>query len=134
MFCKCITSGFLPRSSPFAKLRSYGYVFNAKGELRQVDPESGEVTDKKFAFNVKDGDQEFNQKRYEDIGDIITECVYEYLQQEPLNLKVKKPLYPPSRLFPNDLFMLVLFILFCLHNRKLISLGAPLYLLPRIWT
>jgi hypothetical protein len=58
--------------------------------LRQVDPETGEATDKKFVFNVKDGDQDFNQKRYEDIGDVITECIYEYLQQEPLNLKVEK--------------------------------------------
>jgi len=56
--------------------------------LRQVDEETGEPTEKKFEFNAKEGDQGYNQKRYEDIGNIITECVYEYLQQTPLNLKV----------------------------------------------
>ena len=42
---------------------------------------------KVFVFEVKKGDQAFNQKNYEEIGDIITEYVYGLLESDPLNLK-----------------------------------------------
>merc|ERR1719219_116061 len=56
--------------------------------MRQVDPDTDKINeDQGFVFEVKKGDQAFNQKNYEEIGDIITEYVYGLLESDPLNLK-----------------------------------------------
>jgi hypothetical protein len=48
----------LPASAA-RKLRELGYGFNDRGELRQFDGDT--LTDKKFEFEVKKGDRDFNQ-------------------------------------------------------------------------
>lgn len=37
------------------------------------------LTDKEFEFNVKADDHWYNQRRYEALGDVITEHIYEML-------------------------------------------------------
>jgi len=39
-----------------------------------------------FIFEVKKGDRAYNQKNYEEIGDIITDYVYGLLESDPMNL------------------------------------------------
>ena len=41
------------------------------GNLRKLDPVSGNITMEKFAFKVKD-DNDFNQKHYEALGEVLT--------------------------------------------------------------
>jgi hypothetical protein len=40
-----------------------------EGQLRKFDPQTKETTDEKYEFFVKD-DHEYNQKRYEDLGEV----------------------------------------------------------------
>lgn len=70
-------------SSP-KSLKEFGYGFNSEGLLRQIDPVTGELTDKPFDFEKTDSRSE-NQKHYEDLGETITEHVYELLDQHGLH-------------------------------------------------
>jgi hypothetical protein len=65
-------------------LKDFGYGFNAEGKLRQLDPESGNITDKPFEFEVSDS-RAVNQKHYEELGDAITDYVYEMLDNHGLH-------------------------------------------------
>lgn len=64
------------------ELRRLGYDFNDKGELRQLDKRTKEVTDKPFVFEVKPDDKDFNQQNYENLGEIITDYVYYLLERD----------------------------------------------------
>lgn len=55
-------------------LKDYGYHFTAEGKM--VDDDG-----KPFEYTVYETKAE-NQKRYEAIGDLVTECVYELLEKE----------------------------------------------------
>lgn len=63
------------------ELAKKGYKFNHEGVLRQISNEA-----KGFEFEVKKGDHGFNQRNYEEIGEIITEHVYDLMESEPYNL------------------------------------------------
>lgn len=65
-------------------LKEFGYGFNSVGQLRQLNPETGSVTDKPFNFEVSDSRSE-NQQHYEDLGEAITDHVYELLEAEGLH-------------------------------------------------
>jgi pimeloyl-ACP methyl ester carboxylesterase len=65
-------------------LKDFGYAFNSEGRLRQLNPATGEVTDKPFDFAVSDS-QSTNQKNYEDLGETITDYVYELLDKHGLH-------------------------------------------------
>uniref|UniRef100_T1IWQ9 Arb2 domain-containing protein n=1 Tax=Strigamia maritima TaxID=126957 RepID=T1IWQ9_STRMM len=54
------------------------------GQLRHIE------TDKSFEFNFSD-DSSYNQKRYEVLGDLLTEYVYDLLETE---VKLKKTYIP----------------------------------------
>lgn len=71
-------------------LKSFGYGFNEDGQLRQLD-EAGKLTDRVFKYEVKPGDREYNQKNYEDLGDVITEYVYTLLETDCGLLRVPLP-------------------------------------------
>lgn len=58
-------------------LASFGYGFNENGQLRQL--EDGKLTDKGFEFEISES-QSKNQKHYEELGEVITEHVYELLE------------------------------------------------------
>ncbi|CAH1796658.1 unnamed protein product, partial [Owenia fusiformis] len=63
----------------------FGYEFNEDGELR--DKESGEP----FKFKVKNK-HTYNQKRYEALGEVITEHVYGLLESDAKLKKINIPL------------------------------------------
>ncbi|XP_059612354.1 FAM172 family protein homolog CG10038 isoform X2 [Phlebotomus argentipes] len=60
-------------------LAEFGYGFNEEGKLRQLDAHTGAITDKGFEFAMYKEHKE-NQKRYEQIGEVITDYVYERLE------------------------------------------------------
>ncbi|XP_065888772.1 cotranscriptional regulator ARB2A-like isoform X2 [Dysidea avara] len=57
-------------------LEEFGYKFNDRGQLRQIE------NDEPFVFNVKESDQAYNQAHYEALGETITEHVYGLLESE----------------------------------------------------
>ncbi|XP_064609750.1 cotranscriptional regulator ARB2A-like [Liolophura sinensis] len=61
-------------------LEGFGYKFDEDGKLGDI--ETGEP----FVFKVRSHDDSYNQKRYEALGEVITEYVYELLEKEA-NLK-----------------------------------------------
>lgn len=72
--------------------------FIENGELRQIDPATGKAGDKNYEFAVKD-DAIYNQYRYEALGEIITDYVYNLLEENGLQ---KIPLNPDD---PNSSFV-----------------------------
>ncbi|CAG8467432.1 6877_t:CDS:2 [Paraglomus brasilianum] len=59
-----------PQSIEFPKrLEEFGYYFNEQGELRNT------VTNERFAFDVRRNDQEYNQARYEALGEAVSQHV-----------------------------------------------------------
>ncbi|XP_062873965.1 cotranscriptional regulator ARB2A homolog isoform X3 [Trichomycterus rosablanca] len=66
-------------------LEDFGYAFNENGQLRHM--ETGEL----FVFNYKQDMHRWNQKRYEALGEIITQYVYELLEKD---CKLKKVILP----------------------------------------
>ncbi|XP_011687992.1 PREDICTED: UPF0528 protein CG10038 isoform X1 [Wasmannia auropunctata] len=63
-------------------LRKFGYDFDTDGKLQQFDITSG-LTNKGFEFRIS-SNPEHNQKRYEELGEIITRYVYDLLELEGL--------------------------------------------------
>ncbi|XP_053695678.1 FAM172 family protein homolog CG10038 isoform X1 [Sabethes cyaneus] len=61
-------------------LEGFGYGFNEEGKLRQIDKDTGKLTDKAFDFNIYTSAQE-NQAHYEALGEVITEAIYERLEK-----------------------------------------------------
>ncbi|XP_078313435.1 cotranscriptional regulator ARB2A homolog isoform X1 [Crassostrea virginica] len=59
-------------------LEDFKYYFNEEGKLRHLE------TDEPFNFVVKPDNPKFNQKRYEALGNIITEHVYKLLEDRHL--------------------------------------------------
>lgn len=59
-------------------LTDFGYKFNEAGQLRNIDTDNG------FNFQERAGNHKYNQKRYEAIGDIITDYIYDLLEKEGL--------------------------------------------------
>lgn len=65
-------------------IKEFGFGFNEEGQLRQLDPKTGNTTDKPFVFEVFKSRSE-NQKRYEALGEAITDFVYELLEEKGLH-------------------------------------------------
>ncbi|CAH0382304.1 unnamed protein product [Bemisia tabaci] len=63
-------------------IRGFGYDFNEDGKLRKMD-QSGKLTDVPYDFNVS-SDHTYNQRRYEALGELITEHIYVLLEKEGL--------------------------------------------------
>uniref|UniRef100_A0A1A8RTI1 Family with sequence similarity 172, member A n=1 Tax=Nothobranchius rachovii TaxID=451742 RepID=A0A1A8RTI1_9TELE len=57
-------------------LEEFEYAFNEHGQLRHTK------TGEPFVFNAREDLHRWNQKRYEALGEIITEYVYELLEKE----------------------------------------------------
>ncbi|KAL2079696.1 hypothetical protein ACEWY4_025440 [Coilia grayii] len=57
-------------------LEEFEYAFNDRGQLRHT--KTGEA----FVFNYREDLHRWNQKRYEALGEIITQYVYERLEEE----------------------------------------------------
>ncbi|XP_040011442.1 cotranscriptional regulator FAM172A homolog isoform X5 [Xiphias gladius] len=57
-------------------LEEFEYVFNEHGQLRHIK------TGEPFVFNAREDLHRWNQKRYEALGEIITQYVYELLEKK----------------------------------------------------
>ncbi|XP_051806382.1 cotranscriptional regulator FAM172A homolog isoform X2 [Acanthochromis polyacanthus] len=57
-------------------LEEFEYAFNEYGQLRHIK------TGKPFVFNAREDLHRWNQKRYEALGEIITQYVYELLEKK----------------------------------------------------
>ncbi|XP_076339803.1 cotranscriptional regulator ARB2A homolog isoform X2 [Tachypleus tridentatus] len=66
-------------------IEKFGYFFNEFGQLRHI--ETGEP----FKFQAKDNDNDYNQRRYEALGELITEHVYQLLLSEGKLKKISIP-------------------------------------------
>ncbi|KAK1176558.1 cotranscriptional regulator FAM172A isoform X1 [Acipenser oxyrinchus oxyrinchus] len=66
-------------------LEEFEYAFNEKGQLRHIK------TGDPFVFNYREDLHRWNQKRYEALGEIITNHVYELLEKE---CNMKKEILP----------------------------------------
>jgi len=69
----------------FTSLEDFGYSFNEDRQLRNIK------TGEPFEFKVRE-DHKYNQKRYETIGEIITEHVYTLLEEEGKLMRIPVPL------------------------------------------
>jgi hypothetical protein len=49
------------------------------GQLRKIDPNTGKPGNEPFEFNISE-DQDYNQKRYEALGDVSDTNVYTHMQ------------------------------------------------------
>nr|CAD7258005.1 unnamed protein product [Timema shepardi] len=61
------------------------------GKLRKLDPDTGEPGEEPFQFVVKD-DQDYNQRHYEALGEVLNEHVYELLETETNLYKLPVPI------------------------------------------
>lgn len=69
----------------------------AEGQLRQIDPLTGRLGDKPFEFNYYSEHSE-NQKRYDALGDTLTQYIYQVLEEDLELLKMPLPRNgPPYR-------------------------------------
>lgn len=66
-------------------LEEFEYAFNERGQLRHTQ------TGEPFVFNHKEDMHRWNQKRYEALGEIITQYVYELLEKD---CRLKKEMLP----------------------------------------
>ncbi|KAB5528438.1 hypothetical protein PHYPO_G00140180 [Pangasianodon hypophthalmus] len=66
-------------------LEEFEYAFNEHGQLRHT------TTGEPFIFNYKEDMHRWNQKRYEALGEIITQYVYELLEKD---CKLRKEMLP----------------------------------------
>lgn len=62
-------------------LEGFGYAFNKDGQLRKIDPNTGQPGSETFDFKVSD-DPDFCQKHYESLGEVITDHIYELLEND----------------------------------------------------
>lgn len=57
-------------------IEGFGYKFNEFGQLRHIQ------TGARFEFQVKQDDHDYNQRRYEALGEVITDYVYDLVIRE----------------------------------------------------
>ncbi|XP_069137749.1 cotranscriptional regulator ARB2A-like [Argopecten irradians] len=57
-------------------LAEFGYGFNDEGQLRHLE------TDEAYQFQVRENDLEYNQRRYEALGEVITNMVYSMMEKD----------------------------------------------------
>lgn len=67
----------------FTEIVSF-YPTKDAGQLRQINPDDNTITDKPYNFQVSD-DASYNQARYEALGEVITETVYDMLIEAGLH-------------------------------------------------
>lgn len=80
LFARMSSSGNTAKKT----IADFGYGFNEAGQLRQLDPETGLVTENLFKFDISHSHSE-NQRNYEALGETITPFVYELLEKNGLH-------------------------------------------------
>ncbi|XP_033750693.1 LOW QUALITY PROTEIN: cotranscriptional regulator FAM172A-like [Pecten maximus] len=66
-------------------LEEFGYGFNDAGQLRHLE------TKEPFQFQVREDDLEYNQKRYEAMGEVITDMVYSMMEKDTRLQRISLP-------------------------------------------
>lgn len=69
-----------------SNLKEFKYYFNKDGQLRNID------TEEPFQFEVRQNDHTYNQRRYEALGEVITEHVYHLLETEAGLKRIQIPI------------------------------------------
>ncbi|GAB1605092.1 cotranscriptional regulator FAM172A homolog isoform X1 [Argonauta hians] len=84
-----ITSTDSNRRVPILRkpLKDFNYEFNKKGQLRHIE------TGESFKYHVSHNQRE-NEKHYEEVGEAVTDHIYELLQKE---LDMEKKFVPTNR-------------------------------------
>jgi len=73
------------------KLAAKGYAFSKEKRMCRYDQDNQGLDENKgFVFEVRKGDKAYNQKNYEEIGEILTDFVYGLLESDPMNLVRKE--------------------------------------------
>ena len=73
------------------KLAAKGYAFSKEKRMCRYDQDNQRLDENKgFVFEVRKGDKAYNQKNYEEIGEILTDFVYGLLESDPMNLVRKE--------------------------------------------
>ena len=68
-------------------LMGKGYAFSKDKKMCQYLQDKQCLNENQgFIFEVKKGDKAFNQKSYEEIGEILTDYVYGLMESDPMNL------------------------------------------------
>ncbi|XP_050401477.1 cotranscriptional regulator FAM172A homolog isoform X1 [Patella vulgata] len=80
-------------------LQEFGYDFNDKGELRDIQ------TDEYYNFHHSEGDHRYNQKRYEALGEKITDYVYDLMEKETKLKRVYIPVDAEENAARSFIFM-----------------------------
>lgn len=57
-------------------LEGFGYHFNRRGQLRHIE------TKQPYLFDVVPGNHSYNQARYEALGDVVADYVYELMEKD----------------------------------------------------
>ena len=69
-------------SGPLKELaEKFKLGFNDRGQLRALDKD-GQPTETPFQFDVNDGVHEKNQKRYEQIGALMDDVVFQMMEED----------------------------------------------------
>ncbi|XP_025076916.1 uncharacterized protein LOC112553723 isoform X3 [Pomacea canaliculata] len=92
-FKKFFTSGENPAEVPHpvekynfpSTMEEFGYRFNDYGELRHIS------TGEPFNFYERQNDHNYNQQRYDALGELVTEYVYDIMEKE---LKLERVYIP----------------------------------------
>ncbi|XP_055702964.1 FAM172 family protein homolog CG10038 [Phlebotomus papatasi] len=88
-----LTNRAMHHANSVKTLADFGYGFNEAGQLRQINPVSGTLTNKPFEFAIFEK-KAHNQKRYEELGEVITDYVYNLLEARGM-IKLPIPVDAP---------------------------------------
>ncbi|KAK8758304.1 cotranscriptional regulator ARB2A homolog [Amblyomma americanum] len=109
---------------PFpSTIADFGYYFNDFGQLRNVK------TGEPYLFQVRPDDLSYNQRRYEALGDVITEHVYHLLETETRLTRITVPVNaqddePSSFIFASeDVFANKDRLLILIHGSGVVRAG-----------
>ncbi|CAL4121757.1 unnamed protein product, partial [Meganyctiphanes norvegica] len=80
-------------------LAGFGYHFNKDGAMCNIK------TGNPFQFVVKEGNQSYNQKHYEALGEVVTEHIYGLLESECGLKRVPVPKKAPNKENSSFMFM-----------------------------
>jgi len=90
------------------KLMEKGYAYSKDKKMCQYLQDKQCLNENQgFIFEVKKGDKAYNQKSYEEIGEILTDYVYGLMESDPMNLKrveIPNNEGPKSFVFKSDDF------------------------------
>jgi len=108
-------------------LRGFGYGFNEAGQMRQIEEDGETLSERPFLFEVKPGNQAYNQAHYEALGEVLTEEVYSLLESagglQRREVEVAKEQKPRSFVFVSPEFQDKDQLLVIIHGSGVVRAG-----------